>query len=286
MCSWIVEGDELMYCPKDYPEAAFKITGGGNPILFPSVGRTWDRSGPEPVPERYVIEGDDSVYRMPSHGIVFQSKWSRIEQEVTSEKVTALYELHVPDAVREECYPFDVSLRQQFVLRRDCVELKAEITNVGSVPAPVAFGYHPYFRISNPSREGVEVRLPITKEVILTKDTILPTGDVQPADGCIRLQPDVYYDASYEGITDRRMSLIDRNAGRIIHVEFDSNCEGVVLYSPDGSEFICIEPWTRGLGAYERLRNPGWETGEYIPVLQPGQQMHFRSRFSVERCAP
>jgi galactose mutarotase-like enzyme len=77
------------------------------------------------------------------------------------------------------------------------------------------------------------------------------------------------------------MSLVDRRAGHTVHVDFDNNCELFFLYSPDGSDFVCIEPWTRGLGAFESLKDPGWESGKLIPVLQPGETIEFKATFGV-----
>ena len=53
-----------MYCPEDLPGSAQKITGGGNPLLFPSVGRTWDHSSGVPVVGTYRIYGLDKTYFM------------------------------------------------------------------------------------------------------------------------------------------------------------------------------------------------------------------------------
>ena len=279
--SWKDDGAELMYCPENLPNEAVKITGGGNPILFPAIGRTWDRSSGEPVQGRYRIHGSDATYLMPSHGILFLSKFTKVAEARHADGVSALYELVVPSKVRRENYPFDVGLTQRFTLTHASVELEAIAVNKGPTPAPVAFGYHPYFRVSSNEREGVEVRFPVTKEVLLTKDTVLPTGETKAAEPIIKLQPDVYYDNVFCGLTGRRMSLVDRKAGRVINVDYDESFEMLVVYSPDGSEFVCIEPWTPGLGAYERLREPGWETGEFIPVLQPGESRTFKAVLSV-----
>ncbi|HEY3412203.1 MAG TPA: hypothetical protein VGM51_03990 [Armatimonadota bacterium] len=280
--SWIVGGRDLMYVPQGYPEAAVKITGGGNPILFPSVGRTWDHSMGGPVAGPWRLAGSDKPYTMPSHGIVFLSRFEKVEEAVDADEASVLYRLSVPEKVHDENYPFRVGLTQRFTLKPGAVELEATITNEDSIPAPVAFGYHPYFRISNPRREGVTVRLPVARRLGLTKDTVLFTGETEPTDGVLHLEPDLYYDQAFGEPTGRRMSLVDERAQHAIHVDFDDTCELFFAYAPDGAEFFCIEPWTRGLGAFEHLKEPGWEDGRLIPVLQPNEVRQFRSTFSVE----
>jgi len=280
--SWIVDGKELMYCPPELPAQATKITGGGNPLLFPSVGRTWDRTVTPPAQGVYRIHGSDKAYFMPSHGIIYLSRFVKITQEQCGDRASALYRLEVPAKVREENYPFDVAFTQRFTLKAGSIELETTITNKGSTPAPAAFGHHPYFRVSNPAREGVDVRLPVTRQLTLDPETILPDGGSQPADGILKLQAGVYYDNVFAGLTGRRMTLADSRVGRAIWVEYDESFEMLVVYAPDGSEFVCIEPWTRGLGAFGELRNAGWEWGELIPVLKPGESKRLTAVFGVE----
>jgi len=281
--SWIVGGRELVYCPPELPAQATKITGGGCPLLFPSVGRTWDRSVTPPVQGRYRIHGDDKTYFMPSHGIIYQSRFVKVDEELCGDRSSALYRLEIPPEVTERNYPFDVSLTQRFTLTPNTIELETVIANNGSDPAPAAFGHHPYFRVSNPAREGVEVRLPVTKELTLEPELVLPDGGSRPADGVLKLQAGVYYDNVFAGVAGRRMTLSDSRAGHTIAVDYDDNFELLVVYAPDDSEFVCIEPWTRGLGAFEELRNAGWESGELIPVLQPGEIKTLKAAFSVEQ---
>ncbi len=280
--SWVVGGRELVYCPPELPAQATKITGGGCPLLFPSVGRTWDRTVSPPVQGRYRIYGDDKTYFMPSHGIIYQSRFVKIEEEHHSHSKSVLYRLDMPPEVIERNYPFDVTFTQRFTLRPGTMELQTAITNNGSVPAPAAFGHHPYFRVSNPAREGVEVRLPVTKELTLDPEVILPDGGSKPTNGILKLQAGIYYDSVFAGVTGRRMTLSDSRAGHAIKVDYDNNFELLVVYAPDGSDFVCIEPWTRGLGAYGELNKPGWESGELIPVLQPGETKTLRASFGVE----
>lgn len=278
----MVDGAELMYCPPELPAEATKITGGGSPLLFPAVGRTWDRSVTPPVQRRYRIHGYDKTYSMPSHGIVFMSEFVKVEEEQCPDSASVLYRLEVPERVREENYPFDVAYSQRFTLKPNTIELETEIVNNGSTLAPVAFGHHPYFRISNAAREGVEVHLPVTTELLVDDVLVLFTGATRPADSVLKLEADVDYDNVFTGLTGNRMSLVDHRAGRTTHVDFDEHFELMTVYTPAGTEFVCIEPWTRGMGAFGELNSPGWESGELIPVMKPGEKKTLRAVYGVE----
>ena len=282
LMSWIVDGNELMYCPPELPTTAKKITGGGSPLLFPAVGRTWDRSVTPAVQGQYRIHGCDKTYFMPSHGIVFLSKFVKVEEDRNGTTTSALFTLQVPDNVREENYPFDVAYSQRFTLTATTIELETILPNDDSKPAPVAFGHHPYFRVSNPEREGVEVHLPVKRHLLLDPDTVLFNGESEPADSVLKLQAGVYYDHVFADLTGSRMTMIDSKSHRKINVDFDEHFEHLTVYAPDGSDFVCIEPWTRGMGAYEYLKDPGWENGETIPVLQPGETRVLKTVYGVE----
>ena len=280
--SWIVDGKEIMFCPEGYPEAAFKITGGGNPTLLPSVGRTWDHTSGKPVLGNYRIYGIDKDFYMPNHGILFLCKWNKIEEIRTDGSVTVAYELVIPEEVKANNYPFDLGFTHKYTLSRDGIKLEATITNNDSTPIPAAFGYHPFFRISNPDREGIEIRIPVTRHLELTPDTNLLTGESEPTDGVFTLKPGIDYDEAFGNATGSRMSLIDRKAGHSIHVDFDKKCELFFMWSPADSDFICIEPWTRGLGAFESMKDRGWESNGLIPILQSGEIERYEMAFSVE----
>lgn len=282
LISWVVDGNELMYCPQELYSNITKITGAGSPLLFPALGRTWDRSVTPPVKCNYRIYGSDKTYFMPTHGIIYQSKFVKVEEKKCCDKASVLYKLEIPKEVIEENYPFDVSFSQRFTFTPNTIELATIMTNNGSKPAPAAFGHHPYFLISNANREGVEVRLPVTTWLKTDLDLVLFTGESEPADGVVKLQADVEYDHVYGGMTGNRMELIDSKAGRKIWVDFDDNFELMTIYSLAGTDFVCIEPWTRGLGAFEELKNPGWESGEAIPVLAPGETKTLKAAYGVE----
>lgn len=279
--SWVVDGQELIYCPPGLPETAEKITGGGSPLLFPAVGRTWDHSSGAPVQGVYRIHGSDRTYFMPSHGILFLSRFDKVDEQVSGGRAMAAYELTVPAEAHEQDYPFDMGLRMTFTLTPGRIAIDADISNRGSVPAPAAFGHHPYFAISNSRREGVEARLAARRRLFVTPDTVLFTGESEGFDGVIQLEPDVYYDHVFGDPAGKRMSLVDRCAGRVVSVEYDDSFELFLVYSPNGSDFVCIEPWTRGLGAFEHLRDPGWESGDLIPVYAPGESRRIHTEYAV-----
>ena len=51
----------------------------------------------------------------------------------------------------------------------------------GEVPIPIAFGYHPYFRLPGVERSAWAVEIPVSERVVLDSEE-LPTGELEEAD--------------------------------------------------------------------------------------------------------
>ncbi len=279
---WRVDGRPLLYTPPGFLETEWDFPLGGNPILIPSVGRTWDRTGTEPIAERYTIAGDDKVYTMPCHGVGLISDWRKIGENVGESEAVVSYEMRIPEAVRQAHYPFDISLVVTFTLRDRELLVDAVVTNQDTRIAPFAYGYHPFFAIGDTKRRGLSVHMPIENKLELFPGLLIPTGKQLPCDPVMKMEPGVEYDGGYVVSTGTRASIIDESNGLKIHVDVDDTFELFVVYSSSTGEFVCLEPWIRGLGEFENLSKPGWETAGNLLLLDPGESRKIRVKYSVE----
>jgi galactose mutarotase-like enzyme len=280
LISWTVEGKPVFYYPDSFSREPGNFFKAGNPILFPSVGRTWDLSGGEPIPEQYRIFGDSRVYRMPTHGVLPSGHFQRRRERVSGDRVEVEYLFTLRQAIQESHYPFDVRFMQRYVLKACSVKMEAILENHGQSVAPFAFGYHPYFNLE--SRQGVEVHLPCREQLRLDPKLLIPTGSETFSGGVLTLAEDVSYDNVFGGLTGQRASIVDKKGGRTIHIDFDSNVENLVVYSPVGSKYVCLEPWTKGLGGFGSLAEDGWQKGDRINVLKPGETRTIEVSYTVE----
>lgn len=269
--SWRVDGREMLYCPEGVLGNPTEFYHGGNPILFPAVGRTWDRSGSEPRFAVYNIYGRDEEYEMPAHGILPFCSWRKASEARRDDSIRVTYDCLIPPRVRLKYYPFEVDFRQTFTIGRRGLELEAEFVNRGEVPAPLAFGYHPYFALAADGPRQVELDIPCRHRLSLVPGLSIPSGEKEPAGMPVRLEDGQACDMVFSGLTERRAGLLDRRAGRAVRLEFDRYIEALVVYAGAEAPFVCLEPWTGGLGAYESLCRRGWETAGDMPVLAPGE---------------
>ena len=278
--SWQCEGEELLYCPDGFPDVANGVFDGGNPLLFPSVGRTWDRSGPEPVADRFRLFGYDEPFSMPCHGYIGPGSWNTLDQSVAGQDVEARFEFEIAESARRRFSPFDVGLRMTYRFGPRRLAMCAELTNHGNAPAPAAFGLHPYFCIS--SKPEIAIELPCTDRMDLDEELLIPNG-ISPLDSnVLTFAAGEGCDCGFVGSGGGEAVLRDSGAGRTVRIAGDANIDNYVVYSDTGDDFVCVEPWTRGCGQYEDLANDGWGEREKLIILAPGETRPVRISFAID----
>lgn len=283
LCSWCAEDRELIYRSDRFgTDVSSFYEGGGTPLLFPSVGRTWDRRESPAVPERYRIANGPEDLTMPVHGILPFGSWTLSDASGSASRIAVEYTFEYSLDVARRHYPFLVNYRQKFILERNAVTLCARLENVGTTPAPFAVGYHPYFRFYS---DAVRIQLPCENEIELDRTLLVPTGGTTPFDGTLHVSASHECDVAFGGVSGTQATLLDEHAGFGIILECDRNVENYVIYSAPGEPFVCVEPWTRGLGAYEQLGDPGWEQSAALIMLQPGEAKRFQTTFRYAEIA-
>ena len=131
---------------------------------------------------------------------------------------------------------------------------------------PVAFGWHPYFRVPGP-RSGWRLRLPSREHLELDR-LMIPTGGAvrEPAEE----QPlgSRTFDDLYALGRDRRLALEGR--GRRLELRFGAGYPFAQVYAPPGRQFVALEPMTAPID--------GLVTGT-CPLVRPGER--FEAVFTV-----
>ena len=296
LCSWVVDGTELLFVPDGFLEGAVAgdgtaHLGGGNPVLFPAVGRTWDLTSTPPQPEAYRITGRTGSYRMPMHGVAGLLEWNRISnppdqrqaaESGSSPSLVVEYEGRIHRELREKHYPFDVGLRLKYGLTPDTVTVTTVVTNHESTPSPFALGFHPYFRVSR--KERIEVVLPCTTHVHLDSDLLIPNGETEALrDPVLRFRDDQTYDMAFGNVSGDHALIRNARTGLDIRVGIDRAVAMFVVYSGARTPFVCVEPWTRGLGGYTVRDADGEGALDELEVLAPAETREITIRYTAIR---
>lgn len=137
----------------------------------------------------------------------------------------------------------------------------------GDRAVPVAFGYHPYFRLPGQPRPEVRLRLPARRHLELDERQ-LPTGSARTEDAEDALIGSRVFDDHYELADDRDLSL--SGGGRRLVVTLHEGYRYAQVFAPPAADFVCLEPMTAPINA---LVDGGYA------VAAPGRS--YSARFSI-----
>ena len=232
---------DVIYWPEVENLDQIASVRGGNPILFPFCGRTYDRG------EIHHWRADDDVRRpMPMHGLARQGKFrlTRLDEGGFSAQF-------VPDDAARAAYPYDYEfvVSYRFDPLRLFVEL--QLSNHGTTPIPWSAGHHFYFTIPwSPGRTRRDYLLETTATKYLTRDdrgALLPGPRVGSRE---TLDHASLIDLIHTGLKRDVFAVTEVPSGdRLL---FRSGMAGSALARDlavvswtmdDKAPYYCVEPW-------------------------------------------
>ena len=154
-----------------------------------------------------------------------------------------------------EGFPFVHRLGLEFTLTERGIRIEYELKNEGNEEIPFGFGLHPYFSKLG-GEDGTFVMLPAEAVMDTTAD-LLPTGRLIEVAGTIYdlRQPIAIgaldLDHVFTGIPPGTHARIEhRTLGISVTLEASSEFSHLVLYSPRGESYFCIENQTCSTDAH------------------------------------
>lgn len=236
--SFQVAGRELLYLDEATFRDPAKNVRGGIPILFPSPGRLAD--------DVWAREGRSAT--MKQHGFGRTKPW-RVARVESREVLLTLES----DAATLAQYPWPFRAELRLTLRGTALRLSMSLENTGDSTMPFGLGYHPYFLVKD--KHGARIETDATREFDnLSKVTRAFRGfDLTSQE----------VDQHLLDHTAHGMPLILADGSRI-EVSASDDFGHWVVWALEGSDFICVEPWT----------SPGnaLNTGDHLLTLAPGHR--------------
>jgi aldose 1-epimerase len=244
------EGEELLHSE-------------GIPLLYPWANRLagFDYSA---LGRSVALDPDSPQLRfdqngLPIHGLLMG--WPRWEIERPDDATLAA---RLDFGAYEEllrAFPYPHSLQLLVSAGDSQLSIETSVAADRDVAVPVAFGYHPYFRLPGLPRDQWEIEIPVREHLVLDHHMI-PTAEREPAGDLDGPLGERTFDDAYAGVDHSRPFALAGD-GRRIEVRFDERFPFAQVYPPYAAEFICYEPMTAPTNA---LR-----TGEHLPIANPGE---------------
>jgi galactose mutarotase-like enzyme len=247
-CSLRLGGAELLHQAGGLAAYAATRQLRGIPILHPWAnrlgGNSWAAAGP-PVT---LSPADPALVRdrngLPIHGLlVGATPWQEIERHADADeaRLTARFTFAAGGALTAR-FPFPHEIDLSVRLRGASLQFDTTLRATGSLPVPIAFGFHPYFRLPDEARARWLVALPVRRRLVLD-ERMIPTGHEQ---GCaFPLAPlgSRTFDDGFAGIDAGARFVLQGKRTRIA-VSFDRGFPYAQVYAPLDRDFICFEPMT------------------------------------------
>jgi galactose mutarotase-like enzyme len=205
------------------------------PVLFPIVGRLKD--------DRLRHQGRS--YHLPQHGFARDRRFAWLNRSATACRL-ALHE----DAETRAAYPFAFRLEVAFALDDDALTISFTVANPGRVDLPASLGAHPGFVW--PLVEGLD------KTAHVLEFAEAEPGPIRRLDaGLLKSDPEATPIVGRVLALDPALFAADaviltRPASRSVRYSapgapvIDVAWEGfeqLGIWSRDGGDFVCIEPW-------------------------------------------
>jgi aldose 1-epimerase len=205
---------------------------------------------------------------IPIHGYLSAAKdWKMVEAKAD---VNAAWVTNKLDFYRNpqwmQQFPFAHTLQMTYRLQDGVLEVRTRIDNLSIEPMPVAIGFHPYFQLTDSTREDWTLSVGAKTQWLLAQNKI-PTGETEPIE---KFFPDRHAVPLKDFDLDHVFGDLERDAqGRAVmsvkgktqqlDVLVGPNCKAIVLYSPNPAN-------ARGGGGGGRGRGAG---GPPAPAAPP-----------------
>jgi galactose mutarotase-like enzyme len=250
LLSWHIDGRAVIHWPDEANWSQPARVRGGNPLLFPFLGR-------------HRVDGQIGKWRdaqgvvrdLPMHGFARDLPFAaQIDDDGRGVRMT----LADSEATRTG-YPFAFRFEAAYRLADEhTLDVSLTATNTGAEPMPWYAGHHFYFALPHAQRAQTTLELPPS-----VRRHQLPDGSISAAE-----PGDAQYTLDEARIIDRfhvlnptppaaPVRLIAPGLGRVVSIDLDRP-DSLPWYAvttwteAENSDFYCVEPW---LGLPDAIHN-------------------------------
>ena len=198
---------------------------------------------------------------IPIHGFLSQAGgWRVVEARADARAAWATSRLDFyKQPMWMKQFPFAHTIEMTYRLQDGALEVRTSLANLSAEPMPVAIGFHPYFQLTDSTRDEWTISVPARARWILAPNKV-PTGETEPVE---RFMPnpqavplkdydldDVFGDLARDD--QGRATVTVKGKQQRLDVVTGPNWRSLVIYSPKpgganagtgaSADFICFEP--------------------------------------------
>ena len=261
---------DILYWPKETAGQPIHSVRGGNPLLFPFCGRSFDRGV-----ENAWRAPDGQRRPMPRHGFARDGRF-----QVTARTDNSITGQLVPTEAAAEAYPFRYTFKVSYVFEELALRVILSLENHDKVPIPWSAGHHFYFTLpwhAGASRADYLLRMDARRCAYPGPDGKLVLQ--QDRETCHDLSDTALVERLHWQLRHNRVSFGPRGGEEDVHLILGTDPVPqrgwtVVTWSAGPAEpFYCVEPWMGPPNAAEHGKGLHW--------VQPGSEQSWQVEVSL-----
>jgi len=258
---------EVLHWPQDPAGRPFPNIRGGNPLLFPFAGRSYDRG----VEEAWKAP-DGQRRPMPQHAFARQGRFQILEQGEAEIRGRLM-----PDAAAQEAYPYAYAFEVAYLFKELSLEVTFFLENHGAAPLPWSAGHHFYFNLPwhrGATRADYQLNMEARKGACQGPDGKLVA--IHNRETCHDFSDTDLTDRIHWALRHNRVSFGPKGGGEDIHLIIGKDpvppaSTSIVTWAEsESAPYYCVEPWMGPPNAAEHGKGLHW--------VHPGE----RGVFAVE----
>ncbi|MEX0326756.1 MAG: aldose epimerase [Puniceicoccaceae bacterium] len=261
---------EILHWPEDAGDQAIEKVRGGNPLLFPFAGRSFDRGL-----ENHWRAPDGSRLPMPRHGFARGGRFAfdRASENEISGRL-------LPTEADAAAFPFDYVFTVQYRFQELSVQVDLCLENTGEEPVPWSAGHHFYFTLpwhAAARRRDYRLNMEARKCAYHAPDGKLVMD--RDRETCHVLADTDLLDRIHWQLRHNRVSFGPKGGEEDIHLILgdqpapQKNWSIVTWSESETAPYYCIEPWMGPPNAAEHGKGLHW--------VGPGESQTFRVEVSL-----
>ncbi|WP_427310811.1 aldose epimerase [Cupriavidus sp. H39] len=252
---WVHHGQDILYWPEAADWSRPAKVRGGNPLLFPFIGRHFA----EGKPGQWQDE-QGTVHTLSQHGFARDLPFDVSALDPQSTITMTLRD----SAATRAGFPFAFAFDAVYALLPDGLEVTLRTTNTGTQRLPCYPGHHFYFALPYAQRAAATLALPRAERLRQLPDG--RPGPAEPGESTYRLDDPRLQD-TFHVFRDSPSAMLSM-PGREIRFELDLPgsvpWHAVTTWSEsETSDFYCVEPW---VGLPDAIHH-----GQGLRWVAPGQ---------------
>ncbi|WP_226669936.1 aldose epimerase [Metabacillus litoralis] len=242
--------EELLFLNEETLHDKEKNIRGGIPILFPISGQLTNGE----------YEWEGQIYQMENHGFARDLPWEVVTTDVAENEASITLKLESNKETLSS-YPFEFSVLYTYKLRPNELIIEQFYENHSTSDMPIYPGFHPYFKT-----KSKQLKITADSDEYLDYNDLL----VKKYENVINVdQKEAYVLKSKAGHVEFLLEELNKQ----VKLQYDDEFSYIVLWSEEGQEFVCVEPWMAKTDELNRK--------EELTMINPGKTLHTKVSISI-----